>query len=268
MEPRILRQAQRPGLLRGGGGETLRWAGTAIWLVLWAWLLLTFLVGGAWIAASVLAVSLFAIWKLPAVFDGSPLAVRGAGAAIAGATAWAIDPLLAAAGWAGDLGGSATVAAALFLLPALLAAREREASLDTSPGPVGFVLGFVPVFAGTAFASGVVAPFSGWLGQPSVWFGQMLLLAGVVPFAVVALWCGLVGRPVAAALVIGAGAQLVVAGLDPQTGRIPDLLAALVFAVGWAGLGIALLRHALAELADEAAPASVLEWQGESEGST
>jgi hypothetical protein len=250
METRIGRPTPSPGLLQGGGGGTLRWVGIMIWVALWAGLVLTLLVAGAWVAASALAVSLFALWHLPTLLDGSRLAVRGAGAALVAALAWPLGPLLAAGGWAGDLGGSAAVVAALLLLPALLAAREREVSLDPSFGPVGFSLGFVPAFAGAALAGGILVPFSGWLAQPSVWLGQMLLLAGAVPFAVVAAWSGLVGRRVASLLVIGAGSQLIVAGLDPPTGRIPDLAAATVFAIGWAGVGIALLRHAQKELAD------------------
>lgn len=240
----------RPGLLQGGGGGTLRWAGLIAWALLWAWLMLTLLAAGAWIATSVLAVALFALWRLPTLLQGPRLCVLGAGAALVAAVAWTLGPLLEAAGSAGDLGGSASVAAALLLLPALLAARQMEAALAPSLGLVGFVFGFVPAFAGAALAGGALAPVSGWLAQPSVWLGQMLLLAGTVPFAVVAAWGGLVGLGVASALVLGAGAQLVIGALDPQAGRVPAALAAAVFSIGWAGVGIELLRLARVDGAD------------------
>jgi hypothetical protein len=243
-------------MLHGGGGGTLRWLGLAAYALLWTWLLFTLLVGGAWIAASVLTVTLLALWRLPSVLDGPRLCVIGGGAAVVAAVAWTAAPLLEAGGLGGDLSGSGAVTAALLLLPVLLAVREREAALSPSLGPVGFVLGFAFAFVGAVLGGGGLAPISGWLAQPSVWLGQMLLLAGTVPFAVVAAWGRFVSVPVACALVLGSGAELVVAAVDPRAARIPAILAAAVFSIGWIGVGIALLRPTVARGGDDLAAAS------------
>jgi hypothetical protein len=236
------------GLVRGGGGGTLRWLGLIVYALLWGWLEFTLLASGAWIAASVLGIALFAVGRLPALVAGPRLCVVGGGAAIVAAAAWVTGPLLDAGGQGGDLSGSAAVAAALFLLPTLLAARQQEEAAAPSLGPVGFVFGFAPVFVGAVLGGGGLAPVSGGFAQQSVWTGQILLLLGSVPFAVVAAWGRVVDARIAAALVLGAGAQLVVGALDPTSVRVPAALAAGLYAIGWAGVGVSLLRRRGAHL--------------------
>lgn len=240
----------RPGLLDGGGGRTLRWVGLIGYVLLWAWLVVTLLTAGAWIAASLAATALVALWLLPSAVGVSRLARTGGVAAVLGAVAWTAGPVLDATGLGGDLTGSGAVAAALLWLPAVLAFRQRVSTADPTLGAVGFALGFAPVFGGAALASGVLAPFSGWLALPSVWLGQMLLLAGAVPFAVVSAWARVLRPSFAIALVAGAGCQVSIGALDPAGFRVAAALSAGVFALGWVGVGAALIRPAPASVSD------------------
>ena len=228
--------------MRGGGGRTLAWITRIGYVLLWAWIELTLLVAGAWIAASVIATALVALWRIPTLAPHRPYLLAGT-AAIMGGACWVTGPLLEAAGYGGELSGAGSVAAALLFLPALLGIRKIEAAAVPSVGIAGLVFGFILVFAGALLAGGLLAPVSGSYAASSVWTGRMMLLAGSVPFAVVAVWTKATDVTSAIALVMGVGGQFFVGALDPVAMRTPASLVAVVYGLGWAGVGFSLVSR-------------------------
>jgi len=236
----VATQLPRPSLTRGGGATLLKLGFVAIYVMAWSWLMIGLAGSGRLEVDAALLIVLVFVAFPPG--DGAPIAERRAGiAALAAAAAWAggatVIPLF------DDFGSVwATVTAALFLLPALVVLREHETRRAEWLGQVGFFLGFAPVFIGAVLAGGVLGPLSGSLGPLWVTLGVLVLLAGSVPFAIVALWAGL-SKPAAVLILVGSFTQ-VLAGLSGRSATSGDLLVAsgaLAYAAGWAWLGKRLL---------------------------
>lgn len=231
-------ESLRPSFTRGGGASVLRWGSIAVYAGLWGWLLLGLLAAGQVPDAAVCVAGLALVYVVARASGASVrLEAAGGAAAVAAGLTWAAGALLLTriepdgAGWT-------NTAAALFLLPALLAIRARERE-SAWLGAAGFVLGFVPVFVGAALTGGLLGPISGDLALDWIALGLLFLVAGSVPFALVAIWSHTIARPGAALVFVGAGAYMAV-GAIPNASAL-DLTATVagaLYGAGWTWLGV------------------------------
>jgi hypothetical protein len=233
--------AEVPSMTRGGGARALRLVCGAIYVVAWAWLLLGMLLAGAWLWASLLAVTLVAVWAVPVPADNTRFGARAAAAAIAAGLLWAAQPLVASID-DGTVGSAwSWQAAALLLLPAILETRERERIAAHWLGTIGWLVGWLPVFVTAALAGGIGGPLGSGLAAIYVPVGILLFVAATVPFAIVAAWTRVVPFVTCGLLVIGAVVQTAFAGPDTSLGAVAFVVPAIL-GIGWLLLGVGLLR--------------------------
>jgi hypothetical protein len=238
----------RPSLTRGGGAGLLRWGSIVVYAIVWAWLLLGLMKYGRVIESSVCLALLILLVLAEPSRRSSRLETVGGLAAIGAGLIWAAGATLVVRFDMDDAGWT-TAASALFLLPAVLAMREREKTAEWL-GSLGFIAGFLPMFLGAALTGGILGPISG--SSAIVWsvVGLLLLVAGSLPFGVVAIWSRRLSLPGALLVLCGAATYVVIAAANPGVSAVGlvTAFAGLTYGAGWAWLGLdTLLRPCLGE---------------------